>query len=47
MNTATVNAASTVNPFTQDLKQTQPKQQTAKEAIAASVQALIDQLEQV
>jgi len=37
----------TVTPFTQNLeKQQQPKQQTAKEAIAANVQALIEQLEQ-
>jgi hypothetical protein len=46
MNTATVNTASTVTPFIQNLKQQQPKQQTAKEAIAANVQALIEQLEQ-
>jgi len=46
MNTATVNTASTVTPFIQNLKQSQPKQQTAKEAIAANVQALIEQLEQ-
>ena len=46
MNTATVNTASTVTPFIQNLKQPQPKQQTAKEAIAANVQALIEQLEQ-
>lgn len=44
MYTATVNTASTVTPFIQNLKQ--PKQQTAKEAIAANVQALIEQLEQ-
>jgi antirestriction protein ArdC len=46
MNTATVNTASTVTPFIQNLKQSQRKQQTAKEAIAANVQALIKQLEQ-
>jgi hypothetical protein len=46
MNTATANTASTVTPFIQNLKQPQPKQQTAKEAIAANVQALIEQLEQ-
>ena len=46
MNTATVNTASTVTPFIQNLKQPQPKQQTAKEAIAANVQGLIEQLEQ-
>ena len=36
----------TVTPFTQNLKQQQQKQQTAKEVIAANVQALIGQLEQ-
>jgi hypothetical protein len=36
----------TVTPFTQNLKQQQQKQQTAKEVIAANVQALIEQLEQ-
>jgi len=42
----TANAA-VVTPFTQNLKQQQQqKQQTAKEAIAANVQALIEQLEQ-
>ena len=46
MNTAGITTASTVTPFTQNLKQPQPKQQTVKEAIAASVQALIEQLEQ-
>jgi hypothetical protein len=46
MNTAAITTASTVTPFTQNLKQPQPKQQTAKEAIAANVQALIEQLEQ-
>lgn len=46
MNTATVNTASTATPFIQNLKQPQPKQQTAKEAIAANVRALIEQLEQ-
>jgi antirestriction protein ArdC len=46
MNTATVNTASTVTPFIPNLKQSQPKQQTAKEAIAANVRALIEQLEQ-
>ena len=37
----------TVTPFTQNLKQQQqpPKQQTAKEAIAANVELLIEQLE--
>jgi hypothetical protein len=46
MNTATIDTASTITPFIQNLKQPQPKQQTAKEAIAANVQALIEQLEQ-
>jgi hypothetical protein len=46
MNTATVAASSNVTPFAQNLKMQQPKQQTAKEAIAANVQALIEQLEQ-
>ncbi len=46
MNTASITTASTVTPFTQNLKQQQQKQQTAKEAIAANVQALIEQLEQ-
>ena len=46
MNTATVATASNVTPFVQNLKMQQPKQQTAKEAIAANVQALIEQLEQ-
>jgi antirestriction protein ArdC len=46
MNTASITTASIVTPFTQNLEQPQPKQQTAKEAIAANVQALIEQLEQ-
>ena len=46
MNTAAITTTSTVTPFTQNLKQPQQKQQTAKEAIAANVQALIEQLEQ-
>src|ERR1700755_573464 len=46
MNTAGITTEPTVNPFTQTLKQQQLKQQTAKEAIAANVQALIEQLEQ-
>src|SRR6202142_2344218 len=45
MNTATVTTAPTVNPSIQNPKQPQQKQ-TAKEVIAANVQALIDQLEQ-
>ena len=46
MNTAAITTASTVTSFTQNLKQPQPKQQTAKEAVAANVLALIEQLEQ-
>ena len=46
MNTATIAAPSNVTPFVQNLKMQQQKQQTAKEAIAANVQALIEQLEQ-
>ena len=46
MNIATIAAPSNVTPFTQNLKIQQPKQQAAKEAIAANVQALIEQLEQ-
>ena len=46
MNTAAIAATSNVTPFAQNLKAQQPKQQTAKEAIAANVQALIEQLEQ-
>ena len=47
MNTATTTpATSNVTPFVQNLKIQQQKQQTAKEAIAANVQALIKQLEQ-
>ena len=46
MNTAAITTTSTVTPFTQNLKQPQQKQQTAKEAIAANVQALIEQLKQ-
>jgi hypothetical protein len=46
MNTATIAAPSNVTPFAQNLNMQQTKQQTAKEAIAASVQALIEQLEQ-
>jgi len=46
MNTATIAVPSDVTPFAQNLKAQQPKQQTAKEAIAANVQALIEQLEQ-
>jgi antirestriction protein ArdC len=46
MNTATIAATSNVTTFVQNLKMQQQKQQTAKEAIAANVQALIEQLEQ-
>ena len=46
MNTAAIAAPSNVTPFALNLKAQQPKQQTAKEAIAANVQALIEQLEQ-
>jgi hypothetical protein len=46
MNTAAIAVPSSVTPFTQNLKTQQPKQQTAKEAIAANVEALIEQLEQ-
>ena len=45
MNTATVTTAPTVNPSILNPKQPQQKQ-TAKEVIAANVQALIEQLEQ-
>jgi antirestriction protein ArdC len=44
MNTQATTA--TVTPFTKNLKQQQQKQQTAKDVIAANVQALIEQLEQ-
>jgi len=47
MNTVAINTTTNVTPFTQNLKQQQQqKQQTAKEVIAANVQALIEQLEQ-
>jgi hypothetical protein len=46
MNTAAVATPANVTPFAQNLRTQQPKQQTAKEAIAANVQALIEQLEQ-
>ena len=45
MNSAIVTTTATENPFTDNLKQHQQKQ-TAKEVIAANVQALIEQLEQ-
>jgi hypothetical protein len=44
MNTIAITTASTVTPFTQNLKQPQQKQLTSKEAITANVQALIEQL---
>jgi len=44
MNTQATTATAT--PFTKNLKQQQQKQQTAKDVIAANVQALIEQLEQ-
>ena len=46
MNTATIAAPSNVTPFIQSLKMQQQKQQTATEAIAANVEALIKQLRQ-
>ena len=46
MNTATIATPSNVTPFARNLKMPHPKQQTAKEAIVANVQALIKQLEQ-
>jgi hypothetical protein len=45
MSITTITATAAVNPSTQNPKQPQQKQ-TAKEAIAANVQALIEQLEQ-
>jgi hypothetical protein len=46
VNTIATTTTNPVVPFIQNPKQPQPKQQTAKEAIAANVQALIEQLEQ-
>ncbi len=47
MNTAIVTTTPTVTPFIQNLKQQQTqKPQTSKEAIAANVKALIEQLEE-
>lgn len=43
---SSIATTSNVTPFTKNLKQQQQKQQTAKEVIAANVQALIEQLEQ-
>jgi hypothetical protein len=45
MSITAITAATIVNTSTQNPKQQQQKQQTAKEAIAANVQALIEQLE--
>jgi hypothetical protein len=45
MSSAAITTANTVNPSTDNANQPQPKQ-TAKEVIAANVQALIEQLEQ-
>jgi hypothetical protein len=45
MSSAAITTANTVNPSTDNSNQPQQKQ-TAKEAIAANVQALIEQLEQ-
>jgi hypothetical protein len=47
MNTAIVTTtAATVSPFIQNLKQQRQQPQTSKEAIAANVKALIEQLEE-
>src|SRR6202167_1745647 len=46
MNTTAITTANPVIPFTQNPKNPLPKQQTAKETIAANIQALIEQLEQ-
>jgi len=47
MNTAIITPTeNTVTPFTQNIQQQQQKPQTSKEAIAANVQTLIEQLEQ-
>lgn len=46
MNTVAITTATNVHPSTQNPKHPQRKQQTAKEVIAANVQALIEQLEQ-
>jgi hypothetical protein len=46
MNTTAITTANPVIPFTQNPKNPLQKQQAAKEAIAANVQALIEQLEQ-
>jgi hypothetical protein len=46
MNTATIATMPTVAPSTPNPQEPQQKQNTAKEVIAANVQALIEQLEQ-
>jgi N-terminal domain of anti-restriction factor ArdC len=46
MNSAAITTKTNIEPSTQNTNQQQQKQQTAKEAIAANVQALIEQLEQ-
>ncbi len=46
MNTAIVTTTPTVSPFIQNLQQQPQKPQTSKEAIAANVKALIEQLEE-
>ena len=46
MNTTAITTANPFIPFTQNPKNPLQKQQTAKKAIAANVQALIEQLEQ-
>ena len=46
MKTATIATMPTVTPFTPNPQEPQQKQNTAKEVIAANVQALIEQLEQ-
>ena len=45
MNTATIAAMPTVTPSTPNPQVPQQKQNTAKEVIAANIQALIEQLE--
>jgi antirestriction protein ArdC len=46
MNTAIVTTTPTLSPFAQNLEQHKQKPQTVKEAIAANIQTLIEQLEQ-
>jgi hypothetical protein len=45
MNNDIIVTSSNVTPVTQNLKTQQPKPHTAKEAIAANIQTLIEQLE--